>query len=228
MEFRKINDTKIKCTITREELEEKGVEITDFFEDRDKIEEFVHDVLDEATRVLDLQGMGHMYSVQMSPLPEGGISMIISSEDYNIGASLEELGKRLEGFKELMEEAKKHLGNKKQSEIVEEASSNSLESAEPLTEYDMPLWVRVENLDVAISLAKHLGVEARASALYRYDDAYYLSLFLGAEQHEIAEVILIASEFSEEIFCHQQGGLMILEHGEPVITEDAVSKLRQI
>ncbi len=233
MEFRKINETKIKCIITREELEEKGVDIADFFEDRDKIEEFVHDVLDEATRVLDLRGMGHMYSVQMSPLPEGGISLIISSEDHKIGTSLHELGKRLEGLKELMDEAQKRLGNKKNAETVVEADSSEAgedpsELEEQSMEFAMPVWARLNSLDEGIELSQHLGKQVESSELYRYEGEYYLALTLSGEQHEIAEVILIAAEFSEEVFCHKQGGPMILEHGELVIAEDAVLKLRQI
>ena len=50
MQFRKISDTKIHCVISQEEMWEKGIEIDDFLDHREKTEEFLREILAEARR----------------------------------------------------------------------------------------------------------------------------------------------------------------------------------
>ena len=113
MQFRKISDTKIHCVISKEEMWEKGIGIDDFLDHREKTEEFLREVLAEARYELDLKDMGPFFSVQMSVMPEGDVSLVISGEQTEgVYGALEEFGKRLQDFREVMKEAQKQLEKK--------------------------------------------------------------------------------------------------------------------
>ena len=47
MKFRKLDDHKIHCIISQEEMNEKGMRIEDFLDHRDKTEEFLREILAE-------------------------------------------------------------------------------------------------------------------------------------------------------------------------------------
>ena len=104
MKFRKLDDHKIHCIISQEEMNEKGMRIEDFLDHRDKTEEFLREILAEAKYELDLDDMGHYYSVQMAVMPEGDVSLVISGEEHDSPEdALSDFSKRLQDFKEIME-----------------------------------------------------------------------------------------------------------------------------
>lgn len=89
MKFKRISEKQIQCLISQEELVEKGIAIDDFLDHRDKTEEFLREVVDEAQDALDIEEMGHFFSVQMHILKTGNISLIINLEgDDGHGESL--------------------------------------------------------------------------------------------------------------------------------------------
>ena len=116
MQFRKIDEHKIHCIISQEEMSQKGIQIEDFLDHRDKTEAFLREILAEAKYELNLdEDMGRCFSVQMAVMPEGDVSLVISGEDHgSTEETLTEFGKRLQDFKEIMEEAKRKLDAKKE------------------------------------------------------------------------------------------------------------------
>ena len=105
MQFRKIDEHKIHCIISQEEMSQKGIQIEDFLDHRDKTEAFLREILAEAKYELNLdEDMGRCFSVQMAVMPEGDVSLVISGEDHgSTEETLTEFGKRLQDFKEIME-----------------------------------------------------------------------------------------------------------------------------
>lgn len=231
MQFRKISDTKIHCVISKEEMWEKGIGIDDFLDHREKTEAFLREVLAEAKYELDLKDMGHFFSVQMSVMPEGDVSLVISGErSEGVEGALEEFGKRLQDFKEVMKEAKKQLEQKadetKSPEISEQPqTAERIES----TVLDIPIWVRIDTMNRCIFVAKQLAQKSKMdSALYKYNDAYYLQLTFRQEAHQVAGTILVVSEYAGEIFTQQQGGDLLLEHATPILKDNAIETLASL
>ena len=67
MQFRKIDEHKIHCIISQEEMSQKGIQIEDFLDHRDKTEAFLREILAEAKYELNLdEDMGRCFSVQMA------------------------------------------------------------------------------------------------------------------------------------------------------------------
>lgn len=108
MKFKKISDTTIRCIISQQEMWEKGIEIDDFLDHRDKTEEFLRDIVERARDELDMDTIGHAFSVQMSVLRSGDISLlIVEDEEGKMQHRLEDFRERLLGFQKIMQEAQK-------------------------------------------------------------------------------------------------------------------------
>lgn len=231
MQFRKISDTKIHCVISKEEMWEKGIGIDDFLDHREKTEEFLREVLAEARYELDLKDMGPFFSVQMSVMPEGDVSLVISGEQTEgVYGALEEFGKRLQDFREVMKEAQKQLEKKAEEKTeTERNASTEVKSATEATVLDIPIWLRFSDMEQCIFVAKQLAAKSKMdSALYKYKDAYYLQLVFRQEEHEVAGTILVASEYATEIITHEQGGVLLLEHATKILKEDAIETLASL
>lgn len=226
MQFRKINNNKIHCVISQEEMLEKGIELDDFLDHREKTEEFLREILAEARYELDLRDMGQYYSVQMSVMPEGDISLVISGEKQNsMEGALAEFGKRLQDFKHIVEEAKNafDVGG----EIIAKKIPKEERETEPTTE--TPIWAEMSSLEHSIVIAKELdGNPYVDSSLYKYKDAYYMQIIFALKQRQIAGTILKISEFAENVFTQNQGGELILEHGVPICVHNAIETLAKL
>ena len=46
MEFRRMNNGSVRCLISEEDMQEHGLEVTDFLNDRDKVHEFLEIVIE--------------------------------------------------------------------------------------------------------------------------------------------------------------------------------------
>lgn len=108
MKFKKISDTTIRCIISQQEMWEKGIEIDDFLDHRDKTEEFLRDIVEQARDELDMETIGHAFSVQLSVLRSGDISLlIVEDEEGKMQHRLEDFRERLLGFQKIMQEAQR-------------------------------------------------------------------------------------------------------------------------
>lgn len=251
MQFHKISDHKIHCIISHEEMDEMGIAIDDFLDHRDKTEAFLREILAEAKYELDLDDMGHYFSVQMSVMPEGDVSLVISGEDSkeDATAALTELGKRLQDFRELMEEARQQLEKQKnrqkegdsQQQETQEGQTTKQAEAVPSSGQDdtkqsvrheilqVPVWVGLPTLDACIRVSKHLvNQRGLASAVYKYRDTYYMRLMFSDEEHQMAGTILTVAEYTGEIFTDDQGGAMIHEHGTVICADHAIETLASL
>jgi adapter protein MecA 1/2 len=242
MKFRKLSENKIHCIISREEMYEKGIEIDDFLEHQDKTEKFLREVLAEARYELGLQDMGYYYSVQMSVMPEGDISLIISSEEKReTKDESDNLEKKLESFKDIMNEARKQLEARREAtaESTKQAplpQAPSVESSggekhrdEKIPYHECPIWARTDSLERCISISKNLRMqEELGSALYKYKDDYYLKISFSQKEHQVAATILIVSEYAQDVFTDDQGGRFLEEHGKAICRENAITMLAQL
>lgn len=231
MKFRKIDDHKIHCIISQEEMNEKGIALEDFLDHRDKTEEFLREILDEARYELDLEDMGHFYSVQMAVMPEGDVSLVISGEDHDSSeGALAELGKHLQDFKEIMEEAKakleqKHKDTQEQQDTIEPQNA----AGQKKEVMNTPLWVEFPTLESCIEACRHMKCnKISSSEAYKYNDTYYLRICFVQEEHRIAGILLVMSEYSTQMITEDQGGFVIAEHGTLLCKERAIETLKSL
>lgn len=239
MKFKRINDTTVRCIISQEEMWEKGIEIDDFLEHKDKTEDFLRDIVEQARDELDMESIGHAFSVQMSVMKTGDISLLIVEDgEENMQRTLEDFRERLQGFQEALQEAGKMAEKQKEKndeqskeaaiskEEIPPDSSEKQKGGENTTYGDVPLWVILDTMDDVLSLCRHLsGRRISSSRLYKYEEQYYLRLRFTHCKKDITDAIMTLSEFCAFAFTEGQGGYAVAEHGQLILREDAVGKL---
>ncbi len=232
MKFKKIGEDKIRCVITKEEMEKNGMELGDFVSDQEKTQSFIRDILAEACETLGIETHAKAYSVQMTVMPQGDVALLISPDSSSgLATAIEELKKHLTGLQETLSTTKKEapISGSTADVPVQPAETLSEDKDEVTSQYlDTPLWAILPDLDASIELCKHIpkykGIQ---SVLYRYGDDYYVKLNFELTRRQISAVILVIAEFATQMFTESFDGAFLLEHGD-VICDDCVNVLSQI
>ncbi len=233
MKFKKIGEDKIRCVITKEEMEQNGMELGDFVSDQEKTQSFIRDILAEACETLGIETHAKAYSVQMTVMPQGDVALLISPDSSSgLATAIEELKKHLTGLQETLSTTKNApgMGSRTTSDVpVQNASALQDDKDEITDQYlDTPLWAILPDLDAAIMLCKHVpkysGIQ---SSLYRYGDDYYIKLNFRLTRRQISSVILVIAEYASQMFTESFDGAFLLEHGD-LICEDCVNVLSQV
>ena len=205
MKFKKIGEDKIRCVITKEEMEMSGMELGDFVSDQEKTQSFIRDILAEACETLGIETHAKAYSVQMTVMPQGDVALLISPDSSSgLATAIEELKKHLTGLQETLSTTKNTTGSTPATVAVGPGTA------------DVPV------------LCKHLPkYEGMQSALYRYGDDYYIKLNFELTRRQISAVILVLAEFATQMFTESFDGAFLLEHGD-LICDDCVNVLSQV
>lgn len=95
MEFRRMNNGSVRCLISEEDMQEHGLEVADFLNDRDKVHEFLGIVIERAKEEVGYVNETGILSMQVMPLSKGRLSIVFSEkEDFGI---LDEMKEMLDG-----------------------------------------------------------------------------------------------------------------------------------
>ena len=239
MKFKKIGEDKIRCVITKEEMEMSGMELGDFVRDQEKTQSFIRDILAEACETLGIETHAKAYSVQMTVMPQGDVALLISPDSSSgLATAIEELKKHLTGLQETLSTTKNTTGSTPATVAIGPGTADvPVQKAQAITDntdevtaqyLDTPLWAILPDLDAAILLCKHLPkYDGMQSALYRYGDDYYIKLNFELTRRQISAVILVLAEFATQMFTESFDGAFLLEHGD-LICDDCVNVLSQV
>ena len=246
MRFRKVGEDKIRCVITKEEMEQNGIELGDFVSNQEKTQSFIRDILAEACETLGMETHAKAYSVQMTVMPEGDIALLISPDSNSgLATAIEELKKHLTGLQETLSSTKGLMSDSTASQspaeatraIASNAGTHDVKSIkasklddsakdEVTAQYsDTPLWAILPDLDAAIALCRTVPkFEGVTSCLYRYGDDYYIKLNFELTRRQISAIILVVAEYASQMFTETFDGAFLYEHGS-VICDDCINKL---
>lgn len=239
MKFKKIGEDKIRCVITKEEMEKNGIELGDFVSDQEKTQSFIRDILAEACDTLGIETHAKAYSVQMTVMPEGDVALLISPDSNSgLATAIEELKKHLTGLQETLSTTKVPEGGtipvsptvSSTKDIPNDKAKLSGDQKDEVTDMylDTPLWAIMSDIDAAIGLCKRMPkYEGIQSALYRFGDDYYVKLNFKLTRRQISAIILVVAEFANQMFTENFDGAFLLEHGK-LICDDCVNKLSLI
>lgn len=225
MKFQRINDKVIRCVITKEEMNNAGVDLDDLMANREKAEKFLQYVLDQAKFEVNYETNGDILNVQLSVMRDGEISMMIS-DDHNaaVKALAQQFQSKLFEFRELLENAKRKMANPKEKIIASIIDSTKEDS---VIEFDF--WAKLNTLDLCIELAKSLGeLKEGKSYLYRYNDSYYMNIVMSVTKAEIVHNVFMLSEYAQSLNDYASSANLIKEHGELIISENALNMLAEI
>lgn len=224
MQFKKVGEHTIRCTISEAEMLQRGIELDDFIGNRDKMEDFLREVVEEAHFELGMGPAGNAFSVQMTVLPEGDVCLLITED------KAEYVKHAIEEFKECLQQLRQERKEEKKEDSTEESKEEEKNKANAYSSYAKePIWTKLDSLAQCIDLAKQLerfdGID---SELYKHQESFLFRFDIHKMEKEMAQVILGISEYAQQIMVEKNGGLYYLEHGTCILPKDAIEILAKL
>ncbi len=221
MRFKRISTDTVRCIVTEDELEANGLAMDDFLSNDGRTEEFLRKMITLAEQETGFKVQGGPMTIQVAVLPENTLALTFSEKQ---GGNLMEL---LEGLRSAMSNL---------SEAVnEKARQRSEQAVIPVEQKDAYLleFSDIRSLqDFCISLVQ--GIEEQFqmdSGLYRLRDegVYCLILQRGAMgEKEVCQIMAASLEFMDAVSAEESQLAYIMEHGECVLPERAITTLQGI
>ena len=238
MRFQKISDNSIRCIISQEEMNAKGLQIDDLMDNREKAEDFLRYILQEARYAVDFRTNGNVLNVQLTMMPSGDISLMISDdEDSAIRNVIAEMKNHLATL-QAEASASQNQKSSKQAAGTSPSTANAdptmihLDSSDGSMEenpddiLDLPLWAQLDSLEDCIELASQLPeLKDEKSTLYYYQGMYFLEIRLKRNRKQLAGIALRVVEHANSLYADVPGILEIVEHGTVLRKGTAVKDL---
>ncbi|MBQ9142575.1 MAG: adaptor protein MecA [Lachnospiraceae bacterium] len=223
MKIERIDDKTVKCFISNEELEEYDITYKDFVTRSEKAKEVVEEIIEQAMEEVDYKPPQFAMDMQIMMIPEKGMLLTLSEkspEDLKnnpmMQAYLQEMRKTLEEhFADIAAKSKQG----KQTEEKEKKQEHKI------PDFAIFRFASIRDLsDYAKILPRNLRVD---SSLYKLDGGYYLYLQKGGASYErYSRACIQAMEYGRLFAATEDKVVYLKEHGQCVIEEKAVGKLR--
>ena len=229
MKFEKMDNGSLRCTLTKEDLEENGIELEDFFSNSKSARDFLEKVIHIAEDEVGFHTSGNMMSIQAAIMSENEIVLTFSDNQAN-GMELIEHLKNMFGsamskespsvLPEKKEDVFKDLGKKSEEEKVE----GDMEGYAYLLTFVS--FAGVQNF------CRILPENANTkSCLYYLDQKkkYFLWADLNnTTRRYVYEFVAASMEYAQGIEKDSSYRNYLEEHGKVIIKEQALEALAQL
>ncbi|MGT2667657.1 adaptor protein MecA [Streptococcus rifensis] len=243
MEVKQISDSTLKITIQLDDLEARGMELSDFLMPQEKTEEFFYSILDELEMPEHFLHSG-MLSFRVTPKPDkldifvtkSDIDQELDFQDLADMANVEDISHLSpdEFFKTLEKTLKDKSSSDEKAVAALELLENQLEKdvEDEIDGGDRNRYVyftlRFRDLPEAIVFSKNVDYPVDTSELYKYSGAYYMTVLLDF----LNETPRYASAIHSRILEHAEDtGVTrpyLQEHGYLMLQVDAINQLKRI
>ena len=214
MKYKKINDATVQCIITAEDMLEYGLTLADIFERNEKGEGFLRDIIERAHDEIGYQINGENIAMQITPLKDKGLVVTFTDESPM-------------GFKDILQHLKDVLQG-----VSDEVSRQEQEAAreqESVFDENRRMFVFASLYQVMQYTASIPNTLSVKSHLYKEGDVYYLVLEKNRLSYKTFNKISAQGvEFANLIAVSEERMQYLEEHGERLIADRAVSRLRRI
>ena len=201
MRILKVNDNTVRIFISFTELEDRNISLGDFFQRSARTEQFFWELITKAKDEVDFH-LDQPFWIQATLASEDEFVITVIKQEEQIEAEINHI-------------IQTSFGERKKAPASRTKSSSPQD------------WVYVFADFEDVMSAVHLLPENHnlESALYEYEDEYYLILskFGTPRKKKIAEAIL--DEFGESIVLTET---YLKEHGRVIIEKEAVKVLKNI
>lgn len=219
MEYKKINDATVQCIITAEDMLEYGLTLSDIFERNEKGEGFLRDIIERAHDEVGYTVNGESIAMQITPLQDKGLAVTFTNESPMGFLDI------LQHLKEVLQGVSAELGRQDEEERLAAAQNKQTEVYEDNRR--MFVFATLHQvMQYTAAIPKNLSVK---SQLYKEGEAYYLVVEKNRLSYKMFNKISAeAVEFGNLIAVSKERMLYLEEHGECLIADRAVSRLRKI
>lgn len=228
MRIERIDEKTVKCFLSNQELEEYDIDYKDFIMRSEKAREVVQEIIQQAAEEVGYRPPKFAFDLQIMMLPEQGMILTFSERDSEVREG-EQFIECLKEMKKILQRTREKLS---QNDDVQEGGKGEADagSAGEKQQVQRPSFAvfafssigRV--MEYAAVLPSNLQVE---SALYEMNGVYYLYLLKGRASYErYSRACVQALEFAGLYAAEESQALQLKEHGECLINEKAIKKLR--
>ncbi len=233
MRIERIDDKTVKCFLSNEELEEYEIDYKDFIMRSDKAREVIQEIIEQAEEEVGYQPPKFAFDLQIMMMPDQGLVLTFSEKEPTDFKEGEQILQCLKDMKQMLQQSKEKAqslnadvqkqqtaGNVKPAKQTKDQPAPNLRPTEAVFVFDGISTV----MEYAAVLPGNLRV---GSALYEMDGLFYLHLQKGAASYErYSRACVQAMEFAGLYAAEEDKLLYLKEHGECLIAEQALKKLR--
>lgn len=218
MKYKKINEATVQCIITAEDMLEYGLTLSDIFERNEKGEGFLRDIIERAHEEVGYTINGENIAMQITPMQNQGLVVTFTNESPAAFRGI------LQHLREVLQGVSAELN--KQEERQQRAIQNRLTQDVDENRRMFVFSTLHQVMQCAASIPSDLSVR---SSLYKVDDAYYLVIEKNRLSYRMFNKISAqAVEFGNLIAVSEERMQYLDEHGDCLIKDRAVSRLRRI
>lgn len=218
MKYKKINEATVQCIITEEDMQEYGLTLSDIFERNEKGEGFLRDIIERAHDEVGYTISGDSIAMQITPLKDKGLAVTFTNESPA-------------GFRDILQHLKEVLQGVSAEISRQEEEERQARKQEQLDELNESRRMFVfatlhQMMQYAASIPSGVCVK---SHLYKESEIYYLVVEKNRLSYKMFNKISAqAVEFGNLIAVSEERMQYLKEHGECLIADRAVSRLRRI
>lgn len=243
MTFKKIDEKTVCCMLSEEDLTDNDITVEDFLHNRDKVQDFLEEIIETAKEEVGFETSGHMLSIQIMGMQPDGVMITLSEDSKDLtklmkaGAlgmkdennDLSELlqnavdSSKVSKVRDLLQELE--AVTKKMSQIKDEEADYE-EAKDGLTMFLFSDMMQI--LNCVKHIPARVGVE---SSLYKNPDAqeYYLILTKKRISQERYRCVMSAAvEYGQWISSEEIHRAYIEEHFPCLIAGKAIQSLKKV
>ncbi len=216
MKYKKINEATVQCIITAEDMLEYGLTLSDIFERNEKGEGFLRDIIERAHDEIGYQINGENIAMQITPLKDKGLVVTFTDEGPMGFKDI------LQHLKDVLQGVSDELGRQDQAEMESGQSAEGFDENRRMFVFASLHQV----MQFTASIPNSVSVK---SHLYKESNVYYLVMEKNRLSYKMFNKISAqAVEFGNLIAVSDERMQYLEEHGECLIADRAVSRLRKI
>ena len=226
MKIERVDDKTVKCFLSNKELEEYEIDYKDFVMRSEKAKELVQEIMETAVEEVGYKPPRFAFDLQIMMVPDEGLVLTFSEKDpldQLDSKDGEHLIECLQEMKKILQKNKEKLQEQSVQSVPEEKGAQAPEVVRP----EFAIF-GFRNISRVVEYARVLPANLRVkSALYKMNEVYYLYLHKGAASYErYSRACIQAIEFGALFGAEQDKVICLQEHGECLIAEKALKKLR--
>ena len=243
MKFQRINEDTIRCIVYKQDMQEFGIGLEDFFKNKGKVHEFLHEVVERAEQEIGYTPKDGMLSMQIIPINPNTLSITFSE---NSGDSYEDI---ISNLKEtigadidselIIDESE--FDEESDDDVVETLKSSSADkskvsdNSQSITKHGMEkspiVLIAMSSLSKIAKFCRAIDINKTVSSELYYlqnKDIYCLVI----EKNRLSEmdmrrILLLAIEYTSNITDEARIISHVREYGEPIIEKSAYRILRK-
>ncbi|MFQ8688867.1 MAG: adaptor protein MecA [Blautia sp.] len=250
MKIEKINDNQIRCTLTREDLENHQIRLSELAYGTEKAKSLFRDMMQQAHAQFGFEADNIPLMIEAIPLNSESILLIITKvEDpeeldtrfskFAPSAGNNDAVLQLDGadsiidiFQKIYEARAKAAGKKPEAKSENSNASSSAKKEAPAITVNLVYIYRFPDLDTIIEAAHSLNhFYQGTNALYKDSKSGVYQLVVHQSSYtpeEFNKVCNILSEFGQGKAFSNAGEAHLIEHGEVILPQEALQQLSKL